>query len=318
MLILCCRVEKLPDESLGWAQNLVSLNLNLGLDASATTLPKYYELQQFSQRLMSSNLACVLAYRSQELKTRKPKSSNLTTEEVHLESFNVETTDVVLQISVYSADRHNSLRYEFEMLGSHEIKTALSSLGCNTSISKSLRELSSLNFACPESLFDFRRLFNFSEDVLEQVPSDIIVHLGQHFYGVNFSNDVLENHSVLPLDGLRWTDNGVQIRLFEPYAFCHDGFCQHFLVIKQLRLANQLDLERLQTIHVKLVSKLKDRRKPCRICEQFNASIITVDDRLAPDNPCLFCQTCFEALHFDEKGFLIFTDFKVYPLTSFV
>lgn len=304
---------------MGWSQNLVNLQLNLNMNTSAAGLGKYQELRQFSQRLSESNLASVSAYREMDARNKKPKSPNFDTEEESEElSSQGEAKDVVLQICLYSADKFNSLRYDFEMLGSQEIKAAISTLGCHTTMTKVLGGLGSRDFACPETLGEFKRLFDPSEQAVEHGATDIIMHLGQRFYAENANNRLARNYPVLPLEGLCWLDKSVQIRLFEPYALCHDGFCQHFLIIKQLRLASQQDLDRLQNVQMKLVSKLKDRRKLCRICDQFSATLITVDDRLAPDNPCSFCQTCFEALHFDQKGALIFSDFKLYPSTSFV
>lgn len=291
----------------------MNLNINSGL-------PKYQELQQFSQRMMASNLSSVLAYRNMDLRNKKPKSPNFDTEEPCEEksSSHTEVKDVVMKISLYSADKLNSLRYDFEMLASQEIQGAISSLGCQTTKNKALRDLATRNYSCPDTMPEFKKLFYPPEEAAEHVPSDIIIHLGNQLYAENVNNRLIGNHSVVPLKGLCWLDEGVQIRLFEPYALCHDGICQHFMVVKQLRLANQQDIDRLESIQMKLVSKMKDRRKPCRICDQFSSTIVTVDDRLAPDNPCSFCQTCFEALHFDDKGSLIFTDFKIYPSTSFV
>ena len=36
------------------------------------------------------------------------------------------------------------------------------------------------------------------------------------------------------------------------------------------------------------------------------------DSRLAPESPCFMCAECFQRLHYDAQGRLLFSDFEVY------
>ena len=60
-------------------------------------------------------------------------------------------------------------------------------------------------------------------------------------------------------------------------------------------------------------SWVKLRKKKCRICDMYAATVACVDDYLAPENPCLFCDQCFNLFHVDDNGNNVYDAFKVFP-----
>lgn len=49
------------------------------------------------------------------------------------------------------------------------------------------------------------------------------------------------------------------------------------------------------------------------MCRFNPAHFITVDDRLAGETPCYFCEQCYYDFHYDEEGNLLYDDFRVFP-----
>lgn len=56
--------------------------------------------------------------------------------------------------------------------------------------------------------------------------------------------------------------------------------------------------------------QLKLRYQKCSVCKIFRATKVTVDDKWAAENPCYFCNECFNLLHVAEDGSLLYMDFQ--------
>lgn len=138
--------------------------------------------------------------------------------------------------------------------------------------------------------------------------------------------ELMINEQVYRNDRLRqmtWMDISGTLTINKPYRLthCHHA-CVHYLMIEDIRRTHPYDIaspfpnrpslpqdsEGIQEIY-----HVRRRRRRCRICDVDRASWVTTNDRLAPENPCLFCDTCYAALHYDSRGDLIYPDYRVYP-----
>jgi hypothetical protein len=110
------------------------------------------------------------------------------------------------------------------------------------------------------------------------------------------------------------------------YLYCHKGDCEHVLVVESVR-AYHPSIGNYDSFPV-LFYQNKVRRKKCFICKvrsqyivlflflflfffslvfpfialfahhkHLPGRIVTSDDNAVSENPCLFCEVCFEALH---------------------
>jgi snRNA-activating protein complex subunit 3 len=43
---------------------------------------------------------------------------------------------------------------------------------------------------------------------------------------------------------------------------------------------------------------------------------VTISDKLAPENPCFFCDQCYRPFHYSEEGALLYGDFEVYHVDA--
>ncbi|EHH24098.1 hypothetical protein EGK_07694 [Macaca mulatta] len=72
-----------------------------------------------------------------------------------------------------------------------------------------------------------------------------------------------------------FTFNDLCIKLGFPYLYCHQGDCEHVIVITDIRW-------------------------------------VTNNDSFAPEDPCFFCDVCFRMLHYDSEGNKL-GEFLAYP-----
>lgn len=139
-------------------------------------------------------------------------------------------------------------------------------------------------------------------------------------YELRMSDQTYHNDE---LRQITWMEISDALTINKPYRLthCHHA-CVHYLMVEDIRRTHPYDTaspfpnqpyisqesESIQeTYHV------RRRRRRCRICDLDRASWVTTHDRLAPENPCLFCDTCYAALHYDSQGGLIYSDYRVYP-----
>ncbi|KAG8521316.1 snRNA-activating protein complex subunit 3 [Galemys pyrenaicus] len=72
-----------------------------------------------------------------------------------------------------------------------------------------------------------------------------------------------------------FTFNDLYIKLGFPYLYCHQGDCEHVIIITDIRW-------------------------------------VTNNDSFAPEDPCFFCDVCFRMLHYDSEGNKL-GEFLAYP-----
>jgi len=108
------------------------------------------------------------------------------------------------------------------------------------------------------------------------------------------------------------TFNDLSIRLGQNYLYCHQGNCEHILVINNVRLLTEADA-RNKNAYPFALFQAKIRRRKCRICDIYPAKWVTIGDFRSPENPCYYCQYCYRPLHYTFEGNVLHQDFEVYP-----
>jgi len=121
------------------------------------------------------------------------------------------------------------------------------------------------------------------------------------FFGLDSQLD-----NIVRLENACWGE--LDVRLFEPYAVIHGGICGHILQVKQLKMS-KCGFRLPKTS----VTRKKEKRRLCQICEQFNAVFMAVYSHLLPENPCYLCNDCLENLHYDSQGHRTSQEFTLFP-----
>ncbi|XP_036095101.1 snRNA-activating protein complex subunit 3 isoform X3 [Rousettus aegyptiacus] len=108
-----------------------------------------------------------------------------------------------------------------------------------------------------------------------------------------------------------FTFNDLHIKLGFPYLYCHQGDCEHVVVITDIRLVHRDDcLDR--TLYPLLTKKHWLWTRKCFVCKMYTARWVTNNDSFAPEDPCFFCDVCFRMLHYDSEGNKL-GEFLAYP-----
>ncbi|KAE9616348.1 hypothetical protein Lal_00017552 [Lupinus albus] len=119
----------------------------------------------------------------------------------------------------------------------------------------------------------------------------------------------LPHFASVEMDKIRFCD--LRIRLGAGYLYCHQGDCNHTLVIRDMRLLHPDDMHNRAVYPITTFQRKLIFQK-CSVCNIFRATKVTVDDKWTPKNPCFFCDECFTLLHLDEDGSPLYHGYKEY------
>ncbi|XP_059903545.1 snRNA-activating protein complex subunit 3 [Gadus macrocephalus] len=103
----------------------------------------------------------------------------------------------------------------------------------------------------------------------------------------------------------------LKIKVGFPYLYCHQGDCEHLVIITDVRLSHKTDcLDK--KLYPLLTHKHRVTTRRCLVCHLYIGRWLTSNDQYAPCDPCLFCDKCFRLLHYDDQGNKL-GDFLAYP-----
>ncbi|XP_053147095.1 snRNA-activating protein complex subunit 3 [Hemicordylus capensis] len=108
-----------------------------------------------------------------------------------------------------------------------------------------------------------------------------------------------------------YTFNDLRIKVGFPYLYCHQGDCEHIVVITDIRLIHQDDCL-VRSFYPLFTKKHWLWTKKCFVCKMYTARWVTNEDSLAPQDPSFFCNVCFQMLHYDADGNKL-GEFLAYP-----
>ncbi|CAF2117200.1 unnamed protein product [Rotaria magnacalcarata] len=91
------------------------------------------------------------------------------------------------------------------------------------------------------------------------------------------------------------------LQLGKPYVYLHQTNCEHVVVFSELKLLEQ-DQCHDANLYPLCRMKYHGRFSYCFLCNVFYAKWLIRDSPLIPDDPCLLCERCFKACHYDKDG----------------
>ncbi|XP_071722093.1 snRNA-activating protein complex subunit-like [Rutidosis leptorrhynchoides] len=91
----------------------------------------------------------------------------------------------------------------------------------------------------------------------------------------------------------------LSFRLGAGYLYCHQGACEHVIVIRDMRMIHPGDSQNREAYPI-LTFQLKVVIRKCNVCKIYRAKKVTVDDKWSPENPCYLCDYCYSLLHSDD------------------
>ncbi|XP_022541684.2 snRNA-activating protein complex subunit 3 [Astyanax mexicanus] len=93
----------------------------------------------------------------------------------------------------------------------------------------------------------------------------------------------------------------LRLKVGYPYLYCHQGDCEHVVILTDIRLAHRDDCLDAK-LYPLLTHKHRVATRKCCACHLYISRWITTNDPHAPSEPCLYCDQCFRSLHYDEQG----------------
>jgi len=93
--------------------------------------------------------------------------------------------------------------------------------------------------------------------------------------------------------------SSLTLRLNEPYWLLHQGSCEHFLVVDQIRLVHQSDPRSGYPLTLQITPPLLD---VCRGCNRVPAVWAIVGDIRLSESPCILCDPCWKNMGEPQDG----------------
>ncbi|KAM4595026.1 snRNA-activating protein complex subunit 3 [Fundulus diaphanus] len=223
--------------------------------------------------------------------------------------------EVIVTINIYfpiNLGKFNGIRPRMTLLltGSHTLADLRDAICCVSDL-QVCGEFSSTPDIVPDFISKdlFKSAFFFFEGVFyndmrypecQDISSTTMEWAKSHNYP-SFSQAKMED--------TRFVD--LTVKLGFPYLYCHQGDCEHPVIITDVRLVHKSDCldKRLYPL---LIHKNRSLSQKCAVCHVFIGRWYTTQDKFAPSDPCLFCDKCFRMLHYDKDGKKL-GEFLAYP-----
>ncbi|KAJ8281384.1 hypothetical protein GJAV_G00067040 [Gymnothorax javanicus] len=196
--------------------------------------------------------------------------------------------------------KHVRARQTLMVLGSHKLTALRDSICCVIDLQVS-GEFSNNPDAAPEFVSKdlFKSAFFFFEGIFYndmRYPeckdlSQTIREWGERCDFPQFQTAKMEDT----------TFRDLKIKVGYPYLYCHQGDCEHVVIITDIRLAHPEDCLDMK-LYPLLLYKHRMITRKCAVCNLYICRWITTNDSFAPTDPCLFCDVCFRMLHYDPQG----------------
>ncbi|XP_062146664.1 snRNA-activating protein complex subunit-like isoform X2 [Alnus glutinosa] len=286
-------------------------------------------LHSFNASCKINECAITLSERTERMKSLRFTNSATKVKSASTgEHIAVQYPDVVLSVEIYHNSRKWVKTQEFLVLGRQSLTELRDKIYCLTDqvmqkagqydpsgyflvedvFCNDLRDPSAIDYS--EPIFDWLR--NSRGDALKKWECIITGELPQKQRAI-IGDDVtclqLPQFKAVDMHKIRFCDLG--FRLGAGYLYCHQGDCKHTIIIRDMRLVHPEDVHNRAGYPI-VVFQLKFRVQKCDVCNIYRAVKVTVDDKLAPANPCYFCKDCYFLLHYGNDESLLYSDFSVY------
>ncbi|KAF9469917.1 snRNA-activating protein of 50kDa MW C terminal-domain-containing protein [Collybia nuda] len=85
----------------------------------------------------------------------------------------------------------------------------------------------------------------------------------------------------------------LSLRINQPYWFLHQGNCEHFIVVDQIRFQHPSDTSSIYPLTLQITPPLLDL---CRVCSRVPAVLSVMGDVRLGESPCLVCDPCWRGI----------------------
>jgi len=220
----------------------------------------------------------------------------------------LDATEVMLYVSVFKP-KSKSRKDEYLIPASSTLACLRDKVECPLSGSEFKQVRNEGSFFCIENQFyldESARRSGFAEPSVNALAHSKSCHSEFHSLLGEIHKQFMESS--------RWYE--VPFRLARFYVFVHEEICEHLIMITDIRMLDiNVDLINAEQ-YPRLMSRARTMWRSCDICSNGRASKVVFGDRFAPESPCFFCEPCYNLLHYNQQGLLLYDDFEVYPYSA--
>ena len=223
-----------------------------------------------------------------------------------------ESDEVVLQVAIYHPVRNTKVQ-EFLVLGRQCLTDLRDAISC---LSDEVLEAHVTPGHFTKSAYFFIENIFYNDMRYEgnvEYSSNIVNWLAE-FDNLDETKtergEPAAKYTSLKMEDIRFYD--LSIRLNEPYIYCHQGNCMHYIVFTDMRLINEKkDVMNVYAYPIRSY-QAKPKRRKCGVCEIYQAKWVTYGDKYTSDDPSFFCDSCYRQFHYDHFGKILYQDYEVY------
>lgn len=148
-----------------------------------------------------------------------------------------------------------------------------------------------------------------------------------------------------PMQTATWGDVWMKMGPLSPGLFCHQGGCEHLVVVAEARRFDpEIDAPRLEDYPCRVREPTFLQKRNCyvrwkgctrsimiadcvarlrttlafslQVCEKAPAQWVTHEDKEAADSPFFWCHNCYKSMHYNYDGDPVYSDYRVLPYTQ--
>jgi len=148
-----------------------------------------------------------------------------------------------------------------------------------------------------------RNLNSIASDSKESTITNDIDHLRQDI-------------SLASMENTTFRDLTIRLGNEFPSLYCHQKCCEHLLIFKDVRMhSSSVDPKYIDQYPFRLAAPgiALEQHRQCEVCNVKAANQVTYEDSQTPHSPFYWCNDCFNRMHYDCSGKLIYSDLRVFP-----
>ena len=196
--------------------------------------------------------------------------------------------EVIISLSIYHPKKKERKMQEWMVLGSDLITSLRDKIYClSDSIMEGDKRRSSFFFFENTFYNDLRdeKSVDYSQAIIKW-QQDIDESIGAS----------VESYKSKKMEETKWED--LLVRCGVNYLYCHQGNCEHIVVINFIRFAIKSDKQSVNDYPLHVFQN-KVRTRKCKVCDIYPAKYVTYNDPFANENPFFYCTHCYRpsALH---------------------
>ncbi|KAI8110327.1 hypothetical protein M9435_002003 [Picochlorum sp. BPE23] len=249
--------------------------------------------------------------------------------------------DIVIRLSIHLSQTPSYVSEEWLVLGSTSLCSLRDSIYCvmDENVKNVETEYNNMRLQQgqePEKIYDASAYFyvegTFFEDRRHAPEEDLCATIVRYLRENNLKAPLhhtwqqdeesssrgkyTDSFSIVSMEEKCFADLQVQLGMSSPALFCHQKCCEHLMVFQDVRTHNSVSdpvYKDQYPCRIRAPGVVLEHYRNCEVCLSKTARKVTYNDIRTPHSPFYWCDPCFNRMHYEASGKLIYSDFRVFP-----